>query len=138
MKVCCLLLWEQNRHACEDWFRPYGQTVSKRYFSWQYNKIIGFLTVNYNPTINIIIFDIALDCKKHPYDSNNKGPIIKQNLLGEHFRVDSKMTNAEIQGEIKDYVKRLSEVDLKRYYVDKRAFENIINVVDFKSIISSI
>lgn len=59
-------------------------------------------------------------------------------MLGEHFRVDSKMTNAEIQGEIKDYVKRLSEVDLKRYYVDKRAFENIINVVDFKSIISSI
>lgn len=78
MKACCLLLWEQNRYACEDWFRPYGQIVSKRYFSWQYNKIIGFLTVNYDPTINIIIFDIALDCKKHPYDSNNKGPIIKQ------------------------------------------------------------
>ncbi|MFU0832774.1 MAG: hypothetical protein ACFWUC_07535 [Oscillospiraceae bacterium] len=105
---------------------------------WEYNQIIGFITISYrNSTIYFSLFLPTPKNKLFRYDSPKKHFMIKQEHPGLHFYINNSDTNKKILENIDEQITYIKKEFLKKnWYVDDSAFKHISPYVNFKAIIS--
>lgn len=104
---------------------------------WEYNNIIGYISVSLDPYKRDIIFDVYKHLGKIYIFTTKRRPV--QNILsdGWHFKADN-LSNYEIAQKTKEMVTEIAARYFERRYVDMQTFENIINYIDFRKIMEDI
>lgn len=104
---------------------------------WKYNQIIGFIRISVGT--QDINFEDFHSFKRYQRDSNAKHLIEFNRDF--HFYTGNMKTNAEIISNIKKHMNLYIRDIRKRhpkFYVDTSAFDNIIDYIDIKAIISEL
>jgi hypothetical protein len=106
-------------------------------YIWKYNQIIGSLKISV--TKQDVLFTIYCSRAERFFAfSKVKHYIVDSQANGTHFNVQGK-TNESIKLEIKDWLKYIKKVHLRRnFFVDESTIENTLNYIEIRKIIDNI
>lgn len=114
------------------------ETYPKRI--WEYNHIVGYIVIGYE--FGDIQFKVYLPTpqkQRYIWRSSKKTFLYDIDSNGTHFRVDGTMSSQDIQHEIMDMLNSIIKEHVpKKYYVDRQAFDNINNSIDYLEIINEV
>lgn len=107
------------------------------YKSFEYNQIVGYIVIGINAMD--LFFTLYLSDKRYRFNAMRVERSIKKIVRpGNHVYIGSSKTNDDIATIIKRWL-HLEVVELnkkhKNYYVDTTALDNIVNDLDYLSII---
>lgn len=107
--------------------------------SWAYNHVVGVITIIY--WHGEICFKVYLpwnNKERYVWTSRKKTFLYDISVNGMHFCVKNTMNNQEIQQELENMLcVVIKEHVPKKYYVDRRAFDNIKSNIDYRKIIKA-
>ena len=117
----------------------------KKIYSWKYNQIIGYITVNIvgNSKISFDVYKPD-NRKQFCYTVPMRDWICNQLATGNHFLIDERKSNHELITEIKEWVSAMIEIHVvsaelrvkkDRLYADTSLFEATIDSVDIFKLI---
>lgn len=103
---------------------------------WDYNHIVGYIRIFVSR--NDVWFDVFLPeppRKKYYWIHGRKIFLHDSMINGFHFYVSDEMNNEKISQKICEMLSGLEKLeDIKRYYVDRRTFDNTYKYLDYKTI----
>lgn len=115
-----------------------GETYPKRV--WDYNHIVGYIVIGYE--FGDILYRIYLPSPKkerYIWKSSKKTFLYDIHANGTHFRIDKRMNNQDVQCEIRDMLNSVIKEHIpKKYFVDRQAFDNINDNIDYLKIFKEV
>ena len=101
---------------------------------YKYNQIVGYIAVV--KEWGGISFELWISAnKQYRYDTPRQNNIRHSIQVGQHFRLDDKMNNAEIADKIYLWLKREAEDQKERHrHLDLMLFEATYKYIDYKTL----
>ena len=114
-------------------------TITYPYRLWNYNHIIGYITIYIKE--RSFYFDVYLSYnrKKFHWITNNKVYLRNVMANGTHIYIKESDSNKTIQKKIAEELDIVIQghIDTK-YYVDRKAFDNINQLIDYRKLLKEL
>lgn len=129
-------LREKHSGVSKDSFRAGVENETYPQRLWEYNHIVGYISVSYQA--GDILFNVYLptpQIKRYYWTSSRKVYLYDISANGLHFRILENMDNSDIARKNAEIVNSIIQGHIpKRYYVDTEAFNVMNAVVDYRMI----